>query len=78
MSDREARRRKRQSERDRLLGERRLTYTVRETADVLGIGVNQTYEAIKAGQIPGIRINEKRIIVPRVALEKMLAGEEGK
>jgi excisionase family DNA binding protein len=56
----------------------RAVLTVREAADVLGIGINQAYEAIRARQIPSIRISEKRIIVPRVALEKMLAGEEGK
>ena len=56
----------------------RAVLTVRETADVLGIGMNQTYEAIRAGQIPNIRINEKRILVPRVALKKMLAGAEAK
>ena len=55
--------------------ERTPLLTVRETADVLGIGVNQAYAAVKAGQIPSIKINEKRIIVPRAALEKMLAGE---
>lgn len=53
----------------------RAVLTVREAADVLGIGVNQAYAAVKAGQIPSIKINEKRIIVPRAALEKMLAGE---
>ena len=37
MTEQEARRRKRQSERDRLLGERRLTYTVPETAVILGL-----------------------------------------
>jgi hypothetical protein len=54
----------------------RAVLTVRETADVLGIGINQAYEAIKAGQIPNIRINEKRILVE--ALNKMLAGTESK
>ena len=56
----------------------RAVLTVRETADILGIGINQTYEAIRAGQIPHIRVNEKRLIVPRAALEKMLASAWGK
>jgi Helix-turn-helix domain len=56
----------------------RAVLPVRETADVLGIGVNQCYAAIKDGQIPHIKINEKRLLVPRVALNKMLASAEGK
>ena len=39
---------KRQSERDRLLRERRLTYTVREAAILLDIGLNQAYEWARA------------------------------
>ena len=30
----------------------RAVLTVRETADILGIGINLAYEAIRAGQIP--------------------------
>jgi excisionase family DNA binding protein len=56
----------------------RLVLTVQEVADALGIGINQAYDAIRSGQIPSIRINEKRLIVPRVALEKMLASVEAK
>jgi excisionase family DNA binding protein len=50
----------------------RAVLTVKETADVLGIGLNQAYEAIRSGAIPSLKIG-KRIIVPRVALEKKLA-----
>ena len=74
MTGQEARRRKRQSERDRLLGERRLTYTVPETAVILGIGINQAYEWARAGTLPSVRLG-KRFLVPRVGLEKMLGGE---
>ena len=77
MTEREARRRKRQSELDRLLGERRLTYTVRESALILGIGVNQAYEWARAGILPSLRPG-KRFIVPRVALERLLTAEGGK
>ena len=52
-------------------GAKRATLTVRETADILGIGVNQAYEGIARGEIPSFRIG-KRIIVPRVAIEKKL------
>src|SRR5690242_6260985 len=39
----------------------RLVLTVQEVADALGIGINQAYDAIRSGQIPSIRINEKRL-----------------
>ena len=76
MSDREVRRRKRQSERERLLRQRRLTYTVRETALLLDVGLNKAYEWARTGVIPTVR-PDKRIIVPHVGIEKMLAGAEG-
>ena len=77
MTEKEARRRKRQAERDRLLGEHRLTYTVPETAVILGIGVNQAYQWAAEGRAPHIRPG-KRIIMPRAALTKMLASAESK
>lgn len=52
----------------------RLTLTVDEAAQVLGIGRNQAYAAVRDGSIPSIRIG-KRIVVPRAALDRMLAGE---
>jgi excisionase family DNA binding protein len=50
-----------------------IVLTVRETAKALGLGINQTYAAIRAGDIPSLRIG-KRIIVPRAALNKKLEG----
>ncbi len=52
----------------------RLTMTVREVAKALGAGRNQTYAAIRQGTIPSIRIG-RRVLVPRAALERMLAVE---
>ena len=52
----------------------RLTYTVPETAKLLGIGRNQAYDAVKTKQLPSIRIGN-RLLVPRAALDRMLAGE---
>ncbi len=49
----------------------KLTYTVPETAKILGIGRSAAYEAARSGQIPTIRIG-KRILVPLAALERML------
>ena len=49
----------------------RLTYSVEETANILGLGRTATYQGIEKGEIPGIRIG-KRILVPRAALERLL------
>jgi excisionase family DNA binding protein len=52
--------------------EERLTYTVPEAGKLLGIGRRLAYEQAASGQLPIIRIG-RRILVPRVALERMLA-----
>ena len=49
----------------------RSTLTVDETAKYLGIGRNSAYEAIARGEIPVLKIG-KRLLVPKVALEKIL------
>lgn len=49
------------------------TYTVDEVAEILGIGRNGAYEGVKSGEIPSIRIG-KRILVPKAALDRMLAS----
>jgi len=49
-----------------------LTLSVQATARMLGLSRASAYEAIRTGQIPSIRFG-KRIVVPRVALERMLA-----
>ncbi len=54
----------------------RLTLTVEEAAVVLGISRASAYEATRHGQIPCIRIG-RRILVPRVALNRMLAAAGG-
>jgi excisionase family DNA binding protein len=51
------------------------TYTVPEAAEALGIGRNAAYEAARTGQLPTIRIG-KRILVPLVALERLLDLEQ--
>jgi excisionase family DNA binding protein len=51
----------------------RLTLTVPEAAEKLGIGRNQGYQAAQSGQIPTIRIG-KRVLVPIAALEARLAS----
>jgi len=53
---------------------RRLTYTVTEASELLGIGLNQTYEAVHSGAIPSIRVGV-RWLIPQAALEKKLNCE---
>lgn len=50
----------------------RLTYTVDEAAQLLGISRNSAYEAARCGEIPTIRVG-RRILVPRNRLEELLA-----
>ena len=47
--------------------------TVSEAAELLRIGRNAAYEAVRCGEIPSVRIG-RRILVPRAGLEQLLAG----
>jgi excisionase family DNA binding protein len=46
--------------------------TVEEVAKRLGLGRNSAYEGVARGEIPSIRVG-RRILVPRVAIDRMLA-----
>ncbi len=52
----------------------RETLTIIETAQVLGVGRSTAYELARTGQIPILRLG-RRLLVPRVALQRLLAGE---
>ena len=49
-----------------------LVLRVEETAALLGIGRTAAYSAVKAGQLPSVRIG-RRALVPRAALMRSLA-----
>jgi excisionase family DNA binding protein len=51
------------------------TYRIDAAAKLLGISLNSAYTAARTKELPTIRIG-KRLLVPRVALEKMLAGND--
>ena len=53
----------------------RKTYSILEAAKILGIGKNQAYAAAHAGELPIIRMGN-RMLVPKVALDKKLAGAQ--
>ena len=50
----------------------KLTMSIEEAAKVLGVGRNFCYELAKTGQLPTIRLGSRRLVIPRIALEKML------
>lgn len=52
----------------------RATCTVREAAQILGIGTWSAYEAIKRDEIPVLRIG-KRILVPVPRLRALLGAD---
>ena len=53
----------------------RLTLTIEEAARMLGLSRNGAYEAAARGDLPVIRIG-RRILVPRIALERLLEQAE--
>jgi excisionase family DNA binding protein len=60
-----------------ILGEKwgdRAILQVPEAAEILGMSAWSYYAAIKEGRVPGVRIGRRRVVVPRVALEQLLAG----
>lgn len=55
----------------RFRSEKRLTLSVEEVAEVMGIGRTLAYEAVRRGEIPSIRIGS-RILVAKAALSRLL------
>ncbi len=56
--------------------EERLVFTVEEAAALLGISRSFAYEAAARGDISTIHVG-RRILVPKAALERLLAGDQG-
>ncbi len=52
----------------------KLTYTVTETAELLGISRSSAYECVRRGEIPSLTLG-RRVVIPRRALESLLAVE---
>ena len=51
----------------------RLTWTIPEAAQLLGISTDSAYEAARRGDLP-VRLIGRRMLVPRVALLRLLDG----
>ena len=56
--------------------DQRLTVTVTEAAELLGISRGMAYECVRTGEIPSGRLRG-RILVPRQRLDELLAGNDG-
>ncbi len=50
-----------------------LVYSVTEAGEKIGLGKSSSYNAVRNGDIPAIRIGG-RWIVPKVAFDRMLAS----
>lgn len=55
----------------------RLVYTVEEVGELLGISRVTAYNLARQGRLGAIRISDRRIIVPKVAVQKLLDGSGG-
>ena len=53
--------------------EPRRTYSVEEAGKILGVCRNSAYALAKSGELPTIRLG-RRLLVPRDALERLLAN----
>jgi excisionase family DNA binding protein len=51
-----------------------LTYSIPEAAALLGISTWSYYQGIKRGELPALRLTPRRLVVPKVQLEALLAG----
>ena len=49
-----------------------LCISIPEAAKLLGISRNTGYEMARMGQLPTIRCGQRRLVVPKAALMKML------
>jgi excisionase family DNA binding protein len=54
----------------------RLTITVPEAAQLLGVSRMSAYSAVRLGAIPSVRIG-RRVLIPRIALDRLLAQAGG-
>jgi len=58
--------------------EETLCISIAAAARMLGVSRNTGYEMVRLGQLPIIRCGQRRLLVPRAALLKMLEETKGK
>jgi excisionase family DNA binding protein len=61
--------------RDSIVDGERMCITIPEAAKMLGLSRNFTYELARQHKLPTIKFG-KRILIPRIQLEKMLEYKE--
>ncbi|MDX9798706.1 MAG: helix-turn-helix domain-containing protein [Bacteroidales bacterium] len=55
---------------------KKLTVSIQEAAELLGISRNLGYSLARQGKLPGVlEIGQKRLVVSRFLLEKFLEGK---
>jgi len=52
----------------------RLVCTIEEAGQMLGISRGTAYMLANTGRLPAIRISDRRIIIPRKAIDELLAS----
>ena len=53
--------------------EQRLTRTVEEVAELLGVSRGKAYQCVRTGELRAVRLG-RRIVVPLAVIEELLAG----
>lgn len=56
----------------------RLVYSIPEAAHQLHLSKSLVYDLVKAEKLPHVHISEKRVVIPRAALEHYLQQESEK
>lgn len=57
--------------------EKKSLLTIPEASELLNLGKNTVYKLVKQGKIPTVKWSQK-ILIPRAALERMLADTAAK
>ena len=55
----------------------KITFTVTEAAELLGISRSSAYGCVRRGEIPSLRLG-RRVVVPRRAFEALLDGQSAR
>lgn len=53
----------------------RVTVTVGEAAEQLGIGRGLAYALVRSGQLPSVRLGARRLVIAQAQIDALLAGK---
>lgn|GEM_PF-978426 len=56
--------------------EQKLAVSVEQAGQMLGISRGLAYQMAKTGELPTVRIGQRRLVVPLASLEAMLANSQ--